>query len=165
MSSSLFEQIQNTRLHRGGDLQGSGVDKVVVLAFTLVSLVGLAYLSQLAWNTECTQNMTEMELYATKASVVLLWASIALNVLAISYPVKNKMLRMGVIGLAVVSLVGIGYLTKFSWDEKCTKNMTEHQTNLARMSAIVLIIGIVGQIMKNGYDVNKMVESEFSVPF
>lgn len=164
-STELFKQLQNMNLEKGGELQGLGPVKISLLAFTLVSIVGLAYLSQLAYNTTCTQNMTEYEVYATKACVVLLWISIGLNILGLSYPVPNKMLRMALLGLTIISLVGLGYLTKLAFDEKCTQNMTEYQTNIAKMSAVLLWLSVSSQVMSNGFDFNNILDQEMTIPF
>ena len=165
MSTDLFEQLQNMNLEKGGELQGMGASKITLLTFTVISLVGLAYLTQLAFNTTCTQNMTEYEINATKACAVLLWVSVGLNILGLSYPVPNKMLRTALLAVTLISLVGLGYLTKLAFDEKCTQNMTEYQTNVARMSAILLWLYVSSQVMSNGVDFNNILEKEMTIPF
>lgn len=165
MSTDLFEQLQKMQLEKGGELKGMGFTKITLLTFTIVSLVGLAYLTNLAFNdNNCMKNMSEHEVNVTKMCAVLLWVSVGLNVLGLSMPVENKMLRMALLAVTVISLVGLGYLTKLAFDEKCTQNMTEHQINLARMAAVLLWLSISSQVMSNGFDLNKILEKDMTIP-
>lgn len=149
----------------GGPLQGLGLYGVALVLFTILTWVGLGYLTQMAFNKNCTMSLTENQVNMTKLAALLLWATLVFNVVGITVQFKSKLFAIVALVLSVISLVGVAYMISFAWDNKCTASLTANETMLAKFSSLMVLLTVVMHVFSSGKQMSDSIRGDIALGF
>lgn len=159
----MMDTFETFDITQGAALAGVGVMGLVLLAFSVIGLVGLAYLTQLAFNDKCTAALTANQKNLTRLAAVLLWITVVLSMIGISVRFKSALAHMVMLVLMVLSVIGMVYLTQLAWNKACTAVLTPGQVTMARLAAVLVWISIGMNLMHQGTQLSKLVGGEIDV--
>ena len=134
----------------GGPLKGIGLFGVSLILFTIITWVGLGYLTRMSFDKKCTSALTTNQVNMTRLASLLLWVTLVMNVIGMSVKFESRLFSMVSMVLSVVSLVGVVYLISFAFDEKCTSGLTMNETMVARLASVMLLMTVVMHLVSYG---------------
>ncbi len=133
---------------------------IAFIALYVVDLIGLGYLTKFAYASKLSSNedkneeasycveMPDWALSMTQVAIVLTWFSVILTPLAFLV-YKNTFMKVLAVGLTIISIIGLVFLSKFSFgakdvggNVKCVK-IKKWEMIMCQIAIVLLWIQIV----------------------